>query len=146
MSRNLCPVCNYSFQPENTELCPACPLNRGCTGVCCPNCGYTSVDIQRSRLARWLGSLLPSQEGSPLENGRQSLAQARSGSRVQVCQFQDLSARQVEKLQAYGLIPGCWVRVMQRKPALVIEVNHTELAIEAPLARGVIVREYLDTA
>lgn len=44
-------------------------------------------------------------------------------------------------LQAYGLVPGYWVRVIQQSPVTVVQVEHTELALERELARGVQVAE-----
>lgn len=44
-------------------------------------------------------------------------------------------------LQAYGLVPGYWVRVIQQSPVTVVQVEHTELALERELAREVQVAE-----
>lgn len=44
-------------------------------------------------------------------------------------------------LQAYGLVPGYWVRVIQHSPVLVIQIHHTELALEMELAGNVNVEE-----
>ena len=46
-----------------------------------------------------------------------------------------------EHLQAYGLVPGYWVSVIQHSPVTVIQVEHTELAIEPELAREIRVSE-----
>lgn len=40
-------------------------------------------------------------------------------------------------LQAYGLSPGYWVQVIQHSPVTVVRIEHTELALEAGLARQV---------
>jgi len=37
-------------------------------------------------------------------------------------------------LQAYGLIPDDWVRVVQHSPVTVIQIDQTELALENSLA------------
>jgi Fe2+ transport system protein FeoA len=37
-------------------------------------------------------------------------------------------------LQAYGVIPGYEVRVVQHKPVTVVQIEHTELALEAGVA------------
>jgi Fe2+ transport system protein FeoA len=46
-------------------------------------------------------------------------------------------------LQAYGLIPGDWVYVVQQKPVTVVQIEHLELALEGDLARQVEVAEVL---
>ena len=42
-----------------------------------------------------------------------------------------------EHLQAYGVVPGHWVQVIQHSPVTVIQIEHTELALELDLARKV---------
>jgi Fe2+ transport system protein FeoA len=38
------------------------------------------------------------------------------------------------RLQAYGLIPNYWVRVVQHSPVTVVRLDQTELALETELA------------
>lgn len=45
-----------------------------------------------------------------------------------------------ERLLAYGLIPGQAVRVLAQKPVTVVQVEHTELALEKVLAACVLVQ------
>jgi hypothetical protein len=47
----------------------------------------------------------------------------------------------LEQLQAYGLASGYWVRVLQRTPVIVLQIDHLELAMEKSLAAQVIVEE-----
>ena len=44
-------------------------------------------------------------------------------------------------LRAYGLVPGHCVRVLQHSPVTVVQVEHTELALEGDLARQIEVGE-----
>lgn len=48
-----------------------------------------------------------------------------------------LSPEQLTHLQAYGLVPGHWVRVLQHSPVTVVQIEHTELALEGDLARQI---------
>ncbi len=48
-----CPMCGYRYDPKEHTGCASCPLNRGCQLVCCPNCGFETVDPERSVLARF---------------------------------------------------------------------------------------------
>lgn len=43
------------------------------------------------------------------------------------------------QLQAYGLLPGQTLRVIQHNPVTIIQVELTELALETELARSVVV-------
>lgn len=57
------------------------------------------------------------------------------GDRAHIAGFSDaLSLQQREHLQAYGLVAGRTVRVLQHAPVTVIQVEHLELALEAELA------------
>ncbi len=47
----------------------------------------------------------------------------------------------LEQLQAYGLVSGYWVRVLQRTPVIVLQIDHLELAMEKELAGLVQVEE-----
>ena len=52
----------------------------------------------------------------------------------------------LEQLQAYGLASGYWVRVLQRTPVIVLQIDHLELAMEKSLAATVLVEQiYYDT-
>jgi Fe2+ transport system protein FeoA len=74
---------------------------------------------------------------SPHPPDRTNLLEVPPGSQARVAAFNSMTTAQVESLQAYGLIPGRWVRVLQHAPVTVIEVENTELALEADLARRV---------
>jgi rubredoxin len=53
-----CPLCGFEFDPTVARVCSRCPVQFGCTLICCPNCGYQMVDVEASRLGRWLERLL----------------------------------------------------------------------------------------
>jgi hypothetical protein len=53
-----CAVCGFRFDPEEHPGCSACPLHVGCATACCPNCGASNINPQRSRLARLVERLL----------------------------------------------------------------------------------------
>lgn len=44
-------------------------------------------------------------------------------------------------LQAYGVVPGYPVRVMQHSPVSVIQVEHSEIALEPDLAAEIFVKD-----
>jgi DtxR family transcriptional regulator, Mn-dependent transcriptional regulator len=43
-------------------------------------------------------------------------------------------------LAVYGLVPGCCLELRQKRPAFVVRVGETELALEPEIAKGIHVR------
>ena len=142
-----CSLCGLAFDPAANPACPSCPLSNGCTIVCCPRCGHDTVDPARSALVQ-LGVRLclllrsnptpaaatpgPQQEPSP-----RTLADLRPGDRALVRGLEGLEHERRERLQAYGLVPGRHVHVVQHAPVTVVQVEHTHVAFESHLARGI---------
>lgn len=52
-----------------------------------------------------------------------------------------LSAERRALLRAYGLVPGYLIRVMQHSPVSIIQVEHTEIALEPELASEIFIME-----
>jgi hypothetical protein len=53
-----CPLCGYRFDPQEHLTCGSCPLHKDCSMVCCPACGYSTVDVSQSKTAQWITSIL----------------------------------------------------------------------------------------
>lgn len=71
-----------------------------------------------------------------------TLAEVPPGCQARVTGFSSrLSPDRFAYLQAYGLVPGYWVRVIQHSPVVVVQIDHTELALELDLAGSVNVAE-----
>jgi hypothetical protein len=68
-----CRLCGHVFDAATQGCQAGCPLAawQGCALVCCPNCGYQTVDEERSTAARVLRRLWPSAppKPPPLETG-----------------------------------------------------------------------------
>jgi rubredoxin len=47
-----CSMCGHTFNPQGHTTCSACPVKKGCQLVCCPACGFETIDPQQSTLAR----------------------------------------------------------------------------------------------
>lgn len=135
-----CGLCGYRFDPGGRSGCAACPLNAGCLVTCCPACGYSSIDPERSWAGR-LASLLAGRRrrramrAGPV--GDATLADLPRGAKAAVENLDALSSRSRERLHAYGVTPGKTLEVVQTAPVTVIRVGHLELAFEPELARGV---------
>ncbi len=66
------------------------------------------------------------------------LAEIQPGERVRVMEYaQDITPARRARLQAYGIVPGYWVEVIQQTPVTVVRVDHLELALENELAERI---------
>lgn len=71
-----------------------------------------------------------------------TLADVPAGCQAQVTGFANqLNTGRGAQLNAYGLAPGRWIRVIQNSPVIVVQIDLTEIALEQDLARGVNVRD-----
>lgn len=68
-----------------------------------------------------------------------TLAELRPGAHALVRSLDRLDATWRERLQAYGIVPGRRVQLVQRSPVAVVMIEHTQLAFESRLARGILV-------
>jgi Fe2+ transport system protein FeoA len=59
------------------------------------------------------------------------------GSRVRIEALDGLSTGRCHQMQAYGLAPGRWVKVVQQSPVTVVRVEHLDLAFESAIAHGI---------
>lgn len=142
-----CALCGFAFDPAANPACPSCPLSHGCTIVCCPHCGHDTVDPARSSLVQLgarLRRLLRSEpaaaaagHGPQPEPRSRTLADVHPGDRALVRGLDGLDTDRRERLQAYGIVPGRHVHVMQHAPVTVVRVEHTHVAFESHLAEGV---------
>ena len=63
------------------------------------------------------------------------------GARVAVAGFgPGISAVQLEQLMSYGLVEGRTIEVLAQRPVTVVQVEHTELALEAGVAQAILAR------
>jgi Fe2+ transport system protein FeoA len=67
-----------------------------------------------------------------------TLADVPPGCKAKVLGFtQYLPPERLSHFQAFGLTPGYKVRVLQHSPVTVIQIEHTELALERDLAKEI---------
>jgi Fe2+ transport system protein FeoA len=154
-------MCGFSYTPAEHASCEGCPIQKGCTMVCCPSCGYQTINPASStvvrmaeagrsgwqRLRRRLRkSAAPgiNTEGHPLQSPEETteflLTAVIPGHEARIAGFSpDISAERKSRLQAYGLVAGQVVRVLQHNPVTVVVIEHLELAMETELARAVLV-------
>jgi Fe2+ transport system protein FeoA len=53
--------------------------------------------------------------------------------------FDSLTERDLQRLVAYGLVPGARLKVLQRVPAYILKIHETELALEHSLVKAIYV-------
>jgi Fe2+ transport system protein FeoA len=71
-----------------------------------------------------------------------TLADVPPGQQARIVEFSHtIPANRKEHLQAYGLVPGYQVKVIQQAPVTVVRIEHTDLALERGLARAIRVEE-----
>ena len=57
-----CPLCGAEYDRRACRH-QACPMADHCQLLCCPYCGYKTVDTETSAAARWLQRLLHGERG-----------------------------------------------------------------------------------
>ena len=93
---------------------------------------------RRARIRRRLGA--PS-EGGPLRPDQTlSLSELRPGQEGRVAYVAMDDGRQLEQLSGLGILPDAVVRLLQKRPAAVIRVGETEVALDSAVARQIYVR------
>ena len=133
-----CPLCGTRFDPEVEIACGSCPMHGACTLTCCPECGYTTVDVSSSRTAGFLGRLFPARKTETIVAATLDITSV--GSDASIAGFdEEMSTGHRELLRAYGIEPGRTVRIEQHSPVTVVVVDETEVALEADLARLIFV-------
>jgi hypothetical protein len=151
-----CPMCGFTYVPEAHASCNGCPIQKGCHMVCCPACGYQTIDHASSSVVRMAEAgrsgwkrlrrrFLKSQTLNVPQNTQGStdclLTAVLPGREVCVAGFTSgISDERKARLQAYGLVSGQVVRVLQHNPVTVVVIEHLELAMETDLARSVLVK------
>jgi Fe2+ transport system protein FeoA len=142
-----CPMCGQSYNPDQHIGCENCPLHSGCALVCCPTCGYQTVNLRKSKAARLVQSLFTLGASSRNFNslsGRTTLADVTPGRKVKIIGFSPgFPPDRREYLQAYGLVENYQVQVLQHSPVTIVRLDHIELALEIDLARGILVESEL---
>jgi Fe2+ transport system protein FeoA len=139
-----CALCGLRFT-HGGQVCASCPITQGCEDlVRCPRCGYQFP--RGSRTVAWLQRLFrrrrgpammpPAAEAHPV----QTLDHLRPGEVARVLKVSAGDTPMLMKLSQLGLVPGAEVRVQQSRPAAVVRVGETTVALQRAVARVVHVR------
>lgn len=145
-----CPLCGYAFHLQEAAAlgCQLCPLHDGCGAISCPNCGYcqpstAKIEGRLRRLARWFKRETPAPEAASAPPGRTCLRDLAVGARARVVAIGGFSSRSAARLGGLCILPGAVIELLQRKPAFVVRVEETTVALESGLASGIWVQSFL---
>ena len=139
-----CALCGLRFT-HGGQVCASCPITHGCDDlVRCPRCGYqfprgsrTLAWVQRLwRRLRGPAALPAPAAGHPV----QTLDHLRPGETARVLRVSAAELPMLMKLTQLGLVPGAEVRVQQSRPAAVVRVGETTVALQRAVACLVHVR------
>lgn len=132
-----CPLCGMDFTGEACR--PTCPMARGCSMVRCPRCSYEFVESGRfvDMLRRWIRrapeQVCASGDAVPVT----SLA---LGVTAPVTHIATQSAARMSRLASFGISEGSEVRLVARRPAVVLACGSSSVALDDDVAREIHVR------
>lgn len=135
-----CRLCGHTFDASQLACHTECPMGKHCTLICCPNCGYQVVDESKSIFARILSRFRPTPMteqptepvnpvAEPADNRIIPLTHIPAGRAVEINRLSATPASRLTQLSLFGLMPGAQVEVLQHRPAPIIRIGETELAL-----------------
>lgn len=74
------------------------------------------------------------------------LAHLRPGASARIVFISPRNGPSLDRLSAFGVIPGAVLKLHQRHPALVVQIGQTEIAIDPEIAAGIFVRQLQPTS
>ena len=132
-----CPLCGTDFSGE--ECRSACPISRGCSMVRCPRCSYEFVESGRiaDMLRRWIrrgpaticanGQIVP-------------VVDLPIGAVASIAHIATRSAARVSRLASYGIAAGSEIRLLARRPAIVLACGASSIAVDEDVGSEIYVR------
>ena len=133
----ICPLCGFEFTPGDTLCQHGCPMRTRCNLIRCPSCAYEFPE--KPRAVSWLSRLLR-QETPPEDQCAhvRPVSELAPGESSEVFSLGAQASRR-SALSAFGLVPGTDITVVQQRPACVVRVGETELALDREIAREILV-------
>jgi Fe2+ transport system protein FeoA len=139
-----CPLCGTDF--TGAECHSSCPMSSGCSMVRCPHCGYEFVESGRfvDMLLRWIRRAPVTAAAVPAtatDRAVMPVADMAIGSTAPVAFITPSSAARMNRLASFGIVAGTDVRLVSRRPTVVLACGTSTVAIEDDVAREVYVRQ-----
>ena len=134
-----CPLCSTDF--TGAECHSSCPMSRGCTMVRCPHCGYEFVESGRftDMLRRWIRRPPRAACKQAADATTLPVIDLPVGTSAPVAFITATSASRLNRLASYGIVPGTEVRLVSRRPAVVLACGSATVALEDDIGREIYV-------
>ena len=131
-----CPLCATDF--IGAECHSACSMSNGCAMVRCPHCGYEFVESGRivDMLRRWIRR---APRNCAAAAGPTRITDLAVGTTAAVIHIEPTSAARLNRLASYGIVPGTMVRLVARRPSVVLSCGNTCVAVEDEIGHAIIV-------
>jgi Fe2+ transport system protein FeoA len=128
-----CPLCGTDF--AHADCRSSCPMSHGCTMVRCPHCGYEFVESGKivDMLRRWI------RRAPPVPSSPMRITDMPVGSTAEVAYITPTSASRLSRLASFGIVAGSEVRLIARKPAVVLGCGSSSVALEDEIGREIFV-------
>jgi len=108
--------------------------------VRCPRCAYEFVESGRfaDMLRRWIRRA-PVCSTAPLDDGTICIADLPVGTTASIASIRRSSAARLNRLASYGIIAGSEVRLIAKKPVIVLGCGSASVALEDEIGREIFV-------
>lgn len=133
----VCPFCGFEFEPEDTLCQHGCPMHTTCGLIRCPSCDYEFPE--KPAAVSWFGRLFRKARSEPPCGLYCTLAELETGSDAEVISV-PVAGRRRDTLAVFGLVPEMTLTLLQKRPACVVRVGETELALDPEIADGIVVK------
>lgn len=133
-----CPLCGFEFEKRTTACANGCPLGKFCHLIACPNCHYEFPE--KSQTLGWLQRLFHWHRKPAARAEHISLTDLEVGETSELVCINCTHNSRRNALAIYGLVPGGRIFLQQKRPAFVVRIGETELALEASIAREIMVK------
>ena len=138
-----CSLCGFEFQKHDTACAHGCPLGKFCNLVRCPNCQYEfperpeSIGLLQRLFHRPRPVPAPRRDSIPLP-------ELEEGETSELVCLNCTHPSRSNALAVFGLVPGSRLVLQQKRPAYVVRVGQTELALEPSIASDIYVKRLPD--
>ena len=133
-----CPLCGTDFY--GAECHSVCPMSSGCAMVRCPHCSYEFVESGKftDMLRRWIRRA-PRAARRSEPGDTVAIAELALGSSAAVSHITAVSPSRLTRLASFGIVPGTEVRLVARKPTLVLTCGSACIALDEDIGREIFV-------
>jgi Fe2+ transport system protein FeoA len=134
-----CPLCGTDF--EGATCHSSCPMSSGCTMVRCPHCGYEFVESGKliDMLRRWIRRAPRAACEQATKADALAVIDLPVGASAPVVYITATSSARLNRLASYGIVPGTEVRLVSRRPAVVLKCGSSFVALEDDIGREIFV-------